>query len=161
MKITLTQSYEMEIDNEDYDKIKDYKWHTRKCKNTCYAITHIYKSNKRTTIAVHRLLINVPENMFVDHKDGNGLNNKKENLRICTNAQNQMNRNKPINNVSGFKGVYYINEKNRKRKYRAFICKNNKTINLGDYFTPEEAAITYDKKAKELFGEFALLNFLE
>jgi hypothetical protein len=94
------------------------------------------------------------DHLVVDHKDHNPLNNRKENLRVCTKAQNAQNR-RALSGVVGYKGVWY--EKSLK-KYRSCIVINGRTVHLGRYDVPEEAALAYNEAAKEHFGEFAWLN---
>ena len=96
--------------------------------------------------------------MMIDHINHNGLDNRRENLRICTNAENNRHRRKPKNNTSGYKGVCWDKSK---KKWRARIEKDNKNIHIGYYNILEEAARAYDAKAKELFGKYAQLNFPE
>lgn len=123
---------------------------------TAYVKICIY--NQRV-LAAHRLVATTfipnPENLpQVDHIDGNGLNNHISNLRWCSVSQNEQNRAMQCNNTTGFKGVH----KNHKR-WQARISLNTKTMCLGTFDTPEEAARAYDAKATEIFGEFAKLNF--
>ena len=94
--------------------------------------------------------------MHVDHINGNPLDNRKSNLRICTNAENQRNKGVYKNNKSGYKGVHWFK---RDKKWQAQIKHNNKSIHIGLYEDKEEAARAYDKKAKELHGNFKNLNF--
>ena len=109
---------------------------------------------------MHRLVMSrilgreLERNEIIDHVNGNGLDNRRENLRISTNSQNLANRRKNCNNTSGFKGV-----QPKRKKYSACVGFQGKKIRLGVYDTPEEAARAYDEKAKELFGEYANLNF--
>jgi len=93
---------------------------------------------------------------LVDHKNGNGLDNQKNNLRNCTNQQNHMNRRPKKNCTSKFKGVCRFK---KDLKWTAVIKFNRKQIYIGIFGNEEDAAKAYDKKAKELFGEFAYLNF--
>ena len=102
--------------------------------------------------------MNPPKGMVIDHINHNGLDNRRENLRICTNAENQRNRGKQKNNTSGYKGVDWRKDH---KKWRARINKDNKTIHIGYYNIIEEAARAYDAKAKELHGKYAQLNFPE
>jgi hypothetical protein len=165
--------HEVLLDDEDYEWAKEYKW----CANKVYRIKNKDKfyvrrnsprdsNGKQDKIHLHRVITNAPKGMSVDHINGNPLDNRKENLRVCTNQENQMNRGRTKNNMSGYKGVYYrkknkdmINE--RSKPWKAQIMFNQKVIYLGLYKTKEEAARAYDKKAIELFGEFAQLNFPE
>ena len=109
---------------------------------------------------MHRQIMKAPKGMVVDHIDGNGLNNRRSNLRICTPRQNQWNRCplKTRKQTSPFKGVQYPTGKSRPY---ARIQYNGKTIHIGVFDSEVEAAQAYDRKAVELFGEFAYLNFPE
>lgn len=97
---------------------------------------------------------------FVDHINGDRSDNRRENLRLSNNSLNQANRDKPINNTSGYKGVFYDKHRDGRIKIRAGISTYKKFISLGTFKTEQEAALAYNKKAKELFGEHAKLNVL-
>ena len=101
---------------------------------------------------MHRVILGLHNGEIIDHKDHNGLNNQKDNLRRCTNGQNQMN--KCSVSASGFKGVY----REKTGRYRASIEFNLKRYYLGIYDTPEEAAMVYNEAAKKYHREFARLN---
>jgi hypothetical protein len=107
----------------------------------------------RPTLA---LLMLAPDGMDVDHINGDGLCNLRENLRLCTHSENLHNRGKQINNTSGYKGVYFHKQS---KKFTAKIRLEGKTTSLGYYDSPIEAAQAYDAKAREIFGEFARTNF--
>jgi hypothetical protein len=107
-------------------------------------------------IYMHLEIMSAPDGMEVDHMNGNGLDNRRENLRLCTRAQNRMNSVKRIGKSSTFKGVYW--HKNC-RKWRASLKLDGKEIHIGYFNTELEAAEAYDEKALELFGEFAKPNF--
>jgi hypothetical protein len=100
--------------------------------------------------------MNAQKGILVDHRNGNGLDNRRINLRLCTDAQNRANRRLQRNNKSGFKGVF-LNAKNG--KFLAHVQVNKKTFYLGSFVSPIDAAKAYDKAAKLHFGEFARLNF--
>ncbi len=102
--------------------------------------------------------MNTPEDKHTDHEDGNGLNNQKSNLRIVTNAQNHMNKKGNRNTSSKYKGVCWNKESN---KWTSSITLNQKQTHLGYFTCEKKAAKAYDKKAKELFGEYSRLNFKE
>ena len=114
-------------------------------------------------IMMHKFIMNAPKGMCVDHINHDGLDNRRENLRICTYSQNSQNKRRRVDSKSGYKGVHQISEKYKlKKRFMAYLRpKGQKRIRLGHYLTAEEAAKAYDKKAKELFGEFAELNFPE
>lgn len=103
-------------------------------------------------VPMHRLIIGPPDNAFVDHEDGDGFNNQRHNLRICSHAENMRNRTK-VGGKSRFKGVYATS-----RRWRAEIRADGKKHSLGTYATEREAAAAYDKAAKELHGAFAKTN---
>nr|WP_243767389.1 HNH endonuclease [Paenibacillus agricola] len=106
---------------------------------------------------MHRVITDAPKGYFVDHIDGNPLNNQRHNLRLCTNAQNCRNRGAPKGNTSGFKGVTW-NTWNG--KWQAQIGKDYKRYHAGYFESPSEAARAYNAKATELFGEYARLNVI-
>lgn len=104
---------------------------------------------------MHQFIINTPKGLEIDHKDGDGLNNQKINLRVCNRNQNGANLRKNKRNTTGFKGVYL----NKLRKtFQAYITPNRKHVYLGAYATVEEAALAYDESAIKHFGEFAKTN---
>lgn len=116
---------------------------------------YVYGRIGKRTIKLHRLLLGILDRRIgVDHKDGDGLNNRRSNLRIADAVQNGANRRKNITSSSNYKGV----EKSRLR-WRARIFHHKKVVNVGHFKTEIEAAKAYDRKARELFGEFARTNF--
>lgn len=154
--IQLTQNKIALVDDEDFEKINRHKWHVLKTKNNWYAVTKEKNNRKhRKSFLLHRVVLNAPVGLQVDHKDGNGLNNQKENLRLCSLAQNhQAFQTKSKNSTSRFRGVRF-----KKNAWDAQIKTKGKSFHLGCYKTEEDAARAYDKKARELFGEFAATNF--
>lgn len=134
------------IDKEDYEKVKGYKWNFR-------------DSNGRVVSNIgylSRFVMNMANSKLdVDHKDHDQLNNKKDNLRICTRSQNNANRSVSSRNTSGKKGVHLDQ---RRQKWQAKITVNGKIISLGQFYDLEEAAKAYNKAALKYYGEFALLN---
>lgn len=152
--IQLTQGQVALIDDEDFETLNQFKWCAHKDPNTFYA-ERVQTKPIRKTIKMHRLIMSVPIGFEIDHKDGNGLNNQRNNLRICTRSENQMNRRKKENSSSIYKGVSFHK---REGKWRAVIMINGKYIGLGDFDSEVEAAKAYNTKAIELFCEFANLN---
>lgn len=133
------------IDLDDVEKIKKHKWYLN---DNGYVLTHIDKKNVR----LHRFIKNCfDNNIIIDHKNGNKLDNRKDNLRECTSQQNSMNHKTSCNNTSGFDGVCWDKEKN---KWKASIKVNYKGIHLG-YFNDKEEAIKVRKEAEiKYFGEY-------
>lgn len=156
IKIPLTQNKVALIDDEDFAIVSLFKWCATKNSGIFYAVTHVEINNKQTTILMHRLILNSKPDEHTDHADLNGLNNQKCNLRKCTNSQNHMNRKSHKNTSSIYKGVSWHK---RKEKWLSQIRINYKLIYLGYFNNEVDGAKAYDLKAKELFGEFARLNF--
>lgn len=155
-QIPLTQGKVAIVDDEDYDRLVAMgKWQIEKRKNTIYATKKILVNGVMKRVYMHSIVMQA-NGAQVDHKFGDGLDNRKENLRICTHAQNQMNRGVPSNNKSGFKGVCW--HKNIKR-WVAYIKVNNKNVNIGTFKDKIEAAKAYNAAAIFYHGEsFAKLN---
>lgn len=150
--------FEILIDEQDIDLIKEFSWEIIVKPNTNYVIRKTWIEGKTHIIRLHRVILKVQDRSWkevqVDHINGNGLDNRRENLRLVTPSQNMFNSKKPKNNTSGFKGVDYSYG-----KYRARISVNSKRIELGRFSTAEEAARAYDVAAKAYHGEYAVLNF--
>lgn len=155
-RIKLTQGKYAIVDDEDFERLNYYNWSLGKTGNTKKEYAKI--SIKRKTIKMHRLIMNTPQGMDTDHINGNGLDNRKSNLRICTQSQNEANKGLQKNNTSGFKGVQWNKQY---KKWSAKINKNKKSFYVGYFTDKKEAAKAYNTKAKELFGEFARLNVFD
>lgn len=150
-KINLINTSEFTlVGDDDYEKLFYIRRSKQKGKRTLYA----RKSNGGKLM--HRVILDINNpKVQVDHIDGNGLNNQKNNLRLASNQQNSFNQIKQLNRSSQFKGVSW--EKQRK-KWEAYIKINKRKLFLGYFFQEKDAAKAYNKKALELFGEFAKLN---
>ena len=150
--IPLTQGKVAIIDAEDYPQLCRYYWQVVKKRTNCYArrIAH------PRPLPMHRQIVSPPANMVVDHINRNGLDNRKANLRICTPAENSWNHPGRPNRKSAYKGVHWLK---RDKKYCVRICCNGNRITVGCYHDEAKAGRAYDAKARELFGEFAYLNF--
>lgn len=144
------------VDDEDYEYLNQWTWRYARSKKSNYAIRYEHKNGKTRRIYMHRSIMNDPDSM-VDHKDGNGLHNYKSNLRECTRSQNGMNRNKDKPRTSIHKGVYFYTSRGR---WVSNIYHNNKKYFLGYFNNETDAAIAYNKKAIELFGDFARPNII-
>lgn len=157
-KIKLTQGKYTIVDDEDYEYLNSFRWCAHKGGNTFYAERHSDLdpvTEKRKIISMHRVIMKTPKGFYTDHINRNGLDNRKENLRICTLGENVKNTRKYSNNTSGYKGVSWSKFAN---KWRAQIKKDNKKIHLGYFDDKHEANVAYCKAAKELHGEFASPN---
>ena len=143
------------IDGEDFERINNFKWFAKfdKTINNYY----INSKQKNKPIPLHRFIMDCPSGMVVDHIDGNPLNNTRSNLRICTPAQNAMNK-KPYKNKTAtrYKGVYTVT--GCKNKWQAQINYNKKYLYLGSFDSQEKAAEAYNNAAIKYYGEFAHLN---
>ncbi|MFA5783567.1 MAG: AP2 domain-containing protein [Phycisphaerae bacterium] len=153
-RIALTQGYFAIVDADDYEQLNKYKWHVR-VDRTPTSRGYAYRSEGKTKIAMHRQILNAPQQLYCDHINHDGLDNRRANLRLCTPQQNACNR-KPLERTSKYKGVY---RSRGNKKWRAEIRNNGRKIHIGYYYYEKDAAIAYDDWAIELFGEFAYLNF--
>jgi hypothetical protein len=153
-EIELTQGQVAIVDDEDYEYLSQWKWQASKnYKEKFYARRN--DGNKK--VYMHRQIIKVKKDEEIDHINGDTLDNRKENLRACCRRDNSRNAISGRKNKHGFKGVRL-----ERKKFSAKIFDGKKHISIsGNYKTSIEAARAYDKKAIELFGEFALLNFPE
>ena len=137
------------VDADYADLVVREKWHLQRSRGLNYAVT----SDARL---MHRMVLGVSDpTAFVDHRDGNGLNNVLSNLRIATHTENMRNRRKSRSGAADYKGVWV----ERDGRIRACIRMQNRTIHLGAFGSQQAAAIAYDDAARKLFGEFARLNF--
>lgn len=162
-EIKLTKGYVAIVDDEDFDRVSQYKWSASVGERTIYVYRSFYDKDttSRKNILLHRFIVNNPTGLEVDHVNHNGLDNRKENLRICTRSQNKMNSHKTKKTKYKYKGISLMSSalQTRNKPYRAQLRFGNVHYSLGVFETEEEAAKAYDEKAKELFGEFACLNF--
>lgn len=150
--LTLTRGYTAVIDAVDAPLVSDRNWSALVRKNTVYAISNeTVGAGKQKMIFLHRILLGSPKAMHCDHIDGDGLNNRRCNLRIATPAQNQWNQRILTKTESGLKGVF--RHKGR-RKWQSAIVKHGKRFYLGSFETKEDAAAAYAKASAELHGEF-------
>ena len=142
--IPLTKGYEAVVDDEDYEKLVSMgSWHYDR---------YAKRVPQKKPVYMHRVILSAPDNKSVDHINGNKLDNRKSNLRLCEQSDNSANSG---NRTGKYKGVSW--DKSR-RKWIAFVCYQYKNINLGRFDNAEAAALAYNHVAKQLFGDEAPQN---
>ena len=156
-EISLSQGKFALVNDEDYSKVINYpcKWIAYRDRYVWYSRAHKSKGGN-ACISMHRFILEPKDDEQVDHIDGNGLNNQRDNLRVANSSQQRMNSEKRRNTLSIYKGVFYCKST---KKWRVLIIKNYHLHHLGYFKDEKEAALVYDVAAQELFGEYAKLNF--
>jgi hypothetical protein len=157
LEVTLTQGKVALVDRADLELVAEHRWYALRNRRTFYAQTSLPCSDgKHTTLKMHRLIL--PGAEQIDHVNGNGLDNRRSNLRAATSLDNKRNERKRRDNTSGFKGVHWRKDLSR---WRACIMVDGRTIHLGYHADRESAARAYDAAARERFGAYAAVNFPE
>lgn len=159
-EIQLTQGKVAIVDDDDFELLNKWKWcfHKRENRNTGYAVRNERSADgKDRTVPMHRSIMNLhfSDTKEVDHRNGNGCDNQRKNLRVCSRQENQCNGVLPVNNKSGFRGVFWVKEN---LKWRAKISYRNRTIYLGSFSDKALAAHAYNEAARKYHGEFARFN---
>ena len=168
-EIPLTQGKVAIVDDDDYEYLRQFKWYATKNKSIFYVTRASPRVNgKQTKLFMHRVIMDTPKGKQTDHINHNGLDNRKQNLRVCNSRENGYNWRKNKHKTTGFKGVHIHRQPSRRlgvskgRVYeyiQALIYYDNKVINLGRNFkTLEDAARAYNEAAIKYYGEFAQLN---
>lgn len=156
-KLVLTKGKAALIDDADYERASQFKWQAV-YKKGWYASRRPYIDGKQPKeILLHRYILDAPDEMQVDHIDGDGLNCTRANMRLCTLAENTRNRKRPVTNTSGYKGVSWHKLRG---KWRAEIGVNGRNKHLGLFESKDAAALAYNGAALEHYGEFARLNLI-
>ena len=158
--IKLTQGKVALVDDSDYNWLNQHKWYAHKNQGNFYAVRRSIRTNekgKHFTISMHRQILRLGygDKREGDHQNHNTLDNRRDNLRVCTHRENIMNQTPQLNKTSKFKGVYWC--KTRK-KWGAYITIKKRMKNLGRFADEKQAALVYNTAAKKYFGKFAFLN---
>lgn len=151
--IPLTKGLVAIVDDSDVDLLSAYKWRAHNGRHSYYAGT---SEGLHGVLLMHRLLAGAKAHEKVNHLNRDSLDNRRNNLRIATLAMNNHNRIKGLSNQTGFRGVSKDGQYDR---WRAYIRRNRKTIYLGYFLSPQEAAKAYDVAALEIYSEHAVTNF--
>jgi hypothetical protein len=156
--IPLCNGGETLVDDADFDRASVIFWYKSQAAGCPAYVRGRVRTpgGKSRQVFLHRFLLDVPKGMFVDHINGDGLDNRRCNLRPCTRSQNQFNS-KTNRGASRYRGVSF--SPNASRPWMAIITVNKKAKYLGSFETQEEAAHAYDAAARQFAGEFAKLNF--
>lgn len=154
-RIPLTQGQYSKVDVDNFYRFIKHKWQACRDGDSFYVRRTVYDKGKQTTLHMHRIVLNAPKGLQVDHINGDTTDNRRANLRLANSSQNCCNRHIP-SRTSKYKGVYYERSENR---YRVCIMKNGKRISIGRFKDEIEAARAYDSAALKYHKEFAKLNF--
>lgn len=153
--LILTNGYVATIDSADIDLVSGRNWFVAiSGDGRPYVSSKVPRSRRR--VFLHRFLLNPPDGMVVDHRNGNGLDNRRSNIRICTQAENVRNNRGVAGKTSQFKGVSFWNG-----WWIATITSHGKQIRIGQFSTERAAALAYNDAANRLHGEFAYINLLD
>lgn len=156
--ISLSQGLHAKVDDDDYDSLIRFKWTAVKTSGSrIYALRKIGTQN---LYMHHFILGETLPGHEVDHINGDGLDNQRSNLRLLTHQQNLMNRGPQKNNTSGYKGVTFRTFDRSPKKWQAQLRVNKKTVHLGCFLCPHEAAERYNRAAKQYFGDLAYQNVI-
>lgn len=152
--IDLTQGYTAVIDAADAPSVSGYNWFVKIHAGLTYAVRgqgRDENGKQRSPISLHRTIMGFPSGMCIDHKNGDGLDNRRSNLRAVTHQQNSFNRGAQANNKSGYKGVYLDQKSGR---WVAKIKLDGVNYNLGTFASPGLAHLAYKAACEKLHGEF-------
>lgn len=147
------------VDDEDFERVGHLRWFLvtqfMVTKSSRYAMRREVRDGKPSTVYLHRRILNAEKGQIVDHINGDGIDCRRSNLRLCTPSQNQANKKRKTRTSSPYKGVW----QRPGGRWTGELTKDFQPIRIGTFDTAEEAAREYDRLARELHGEFARLNF--
>lgn len=152
-RIPLTRGKFAIVDDADHEWLSQYQWCALRNKHHWYAITSQPGNNKKK-IYMHRLILNAPKGLLVDHKNRDGLDNRRANIRLCTNSENMQNQGPRQRPNKTYKGI-----SPKGNRWAATISLDGNRTYLGSFPTEADAARAYDRAASNAFGDFARLNF--
>lgn len=152
MELTLRSGQIVRFDDADAALVLSYRWHAHPAGKTVYARGYTGKRRAAPLVYMHRLLMAPKATQEVDHRSGDGLDNRRGNLRLCTRGQNNANRHILQTKTSNHKGVHFEQWSSR---WRAEVNHEGKRYTLGRFDSEESAAAAYREAATRLFGEFA------
>lgn len=151
--IPLTKGYFAQVDDEDYDRVSQFVWHAKKDKKKVYAARNTSREGRRVTERLHQFILQTGPEIEIHHKNGDGLDDQKQNLQRVTEAlHSQLEYRRKDSNTSGFRGVYFHKKNNR-------WCAGIKNEYVGSYDTPVEAAKARDLVARSLEWPEESMNF--
>ena len=156
--IPLTQGYRTKVDAEDYAELAQHRWCVHMIKGRPYAVRNVsLGGGQGTTLQMARVIMQPGDGLMVDHRYGRTLDNRRSQLRVCTNSQNNRNSRKSGRRkvTSKYKGVCFVTQK---RKWGAYIGWMGSSRCIGQFRDQKDAALAYNVAAQLLFGEYALLN---
>lgn len=153
--VPLTRGYEAIIDSKDIGLVEDYNWHSLITQGKVYAVRTQSTPDGKRKVLLHRVLLGVASGVHVDHINGDTLDNRRTNLRECSNQQNQYNSKKPKTNTSGYKGVSWYKPY---KKWRATIRISGKKKHLGYFSDLQEAYQAYCQASLENHKEFSKID---
>ena len=154
-EIELTKGKVAIVDDQDHSALNHFRWYAHRSGSKMYAAT---TAKNRSLVYMHRIILDAQPGYEVDHENGNGLDNRRCNLRLCRHADNLHNRGPQRNSKSHTKGVWWSE---RDKLWYAQIQSNGKRKGLGSFKTKGDAARAYNEAALQEHGAFALLNEIE
>lgn len=154
VEIPLTGGEVALIDVDDWEAVRRYAWCASRSKRGTYVVTNVVRDGKRTMLKLHRLIMGAKPGQQIDHRNHDGLDNRRGNLRLATPTQNAAN-NRLTAGRPGYKGVGWHKARG---KWRAYVTVDRHTRHLGLFDDPWEAAQAYNAAAVEAWGDFAYVN---